>query len=84
FPYNRAWNQDVHVFLVKNWEGEPIESEEMLPKWFKVKDIPFGQMWEDDRFWLQQVLEGKKLKAKFIFKKGEKISKKDVKVIKNI
>ncbi len=84
FPYNRAWNQDVHVFLVKNWEGEPIESEEMLPKWFKVKDIPFEQMWEDDRFWLQQVLEGKKLKAKFIFKKGEKISKKDVKVIKDI
>lgn len=84
FPYKQAWNQNVHVFLVKNWQGEPSESEEMLPKWFKIEEIPFKEMWDDDKFWLPRVLEGKKLKAEFIFKKGEKILRHNIKVIKNI
>lgn len=88
FPYiveneRVKWNQDVHVFLVKNWEGEPIETEEMLPKWFKFAGIPFDKMWDDDKFWLLPVLEGKKLKADFIFKEGELIAKHDIKFIDN-
>lgn len=83
FPYQRAWDQDVHVFLVKDWEGEARESEEMLPKWFKIKEIPFEQMWDDDRFWLPQVLEGKKLKAKFVFEEGEKVTGKNVQIVEN-
>ncbi|MBZ9572714.1 8-oxo-dGTP diphosphatase [Patescibacteria group bacterium] len=86
FPYisDREWDQDVHVFLAKSWEGEPKESEEMLPKWFKSPEIPFAKMWDDDKFWLPQILEGKKLKANFVFKKGEKIAEKDIKFIKNL
>lgn len=78
FPYisNQEWDQDVHVFLAKNWEGEPTESEEMLPKWFKIEEIPFEQMWDDDKFWLLHILKGKKFKAKFVFEKGEKVSEK--------
>ena len=56
----------------------------MLPKWFKAEKLPFEEMWDDDKFWLSQVLNGKKLKAKFIFKEGEKISRKDVKIVENI
>jgi len=81
FPYHPDWNHPVHVFLVKNWQGEPRESEEMLPKWFKVKEIPFAKMWDDDKFWLPHVLAGKKLKAKFIFKRGEKIAEKNIKFV---
>ena len=84
FPYHSAWDQLVHVFLVKDWEGEPRESEEMLPKWFKIGDIPFKGMWDDDKLWLPQVLEGKKLKAKFVFKKGEKVSGKNIEVVKKV
>ena len=34
FPYipeneRKEWDQDVHVFLARTWEGEPIETEEM-------------------------------------------------------
>ena len=81
FPYNKEWDQDVHVFLIRDWEGEPAESEEMLPKWFKEKEIPFNKMWDDDKHWLPLVLEGKRLKADFIFKKGELIDKKNIKFI---
>lgn len=68
FPYQKNWNQDVHVFFVKNWQGDPKESKEMKPKWFKVNEIPFNKMWPDDKFWLPRVLNGEKLKAEFVFK----------------
>ena len=81
FPYKKAWDQDVHVYLIKDWDGEPTETEEMRPKWFKINELPFDQMWDDDKFWLPKILQGKKLKAKFIFKPGEKIAKHNIKVI---
>jgi len=87
FPYiskEEKWDQDVHVFLAKLWQGEPAESEEMLPQWFKIKEIPFDKMWDDDRIWLPQVLAGKKLKADFIFKQGEIIDKHKVEVVESI
>jgi len=87
FPYiskEEKWDQDVHVFLAKLWQGEPVESEEMLPQWFKIKEIPFDKMWDDDRIWLPQVLAGKKLKADFIFKKGEIIDEHKVEVVESI
>ncbi len=74
FPYKEDWNQDVHVFLVKNWQGQPQESEEMFPKWFKINEIPYNKMWDDDRVWLPHILEGKKLEAEFLFREGEIIA----------
>ena len=62
-------------------KGEPKESKEMRPKWFKVDEIPFDEMWPDDEFWLPKVLNGKKVKAKFIFKPGELIDSYEIKTI---
>ncbi len=75
FPYKEDWNQDVHVFLARKRDGEPSESEEMLPKWFRQQDIPYEEMWDDDKIWLPHILAGKKVEADFIFKEGEKIDK---------
>jgi len=82
YPYllnsdEREWQ--VHVFFAKEWEGEPKESEEMRPKWFKIKEIPFAEMWPDDKFWFPKILAGKKLRADFIFKKGEIIASYNIK-----
>ena len=84
YPYllnseEKEWQ--VHVFFAKEWQGEPIESEEMKPKWFKLNEIPFNQMWPDDKFWLPKVLNGEKVKAEFIFKDGEIISSYNVRVV---
>ena len=72
-PKEKDYDQQVHVFLIKDWEGEPVETEEMAPKWFKVKEIPFDKMWDDDKHWLPHILKNKKLKAKFTFGKDDKI-----------
>ncbi|OHA66393.1 MAG: hypothetical protein A3C04_04305 [Candidatus Wildermuthbacteria bacterium RIFCSPHIGHO2_02_FULL_45_25] len=58
---------EVHVFKGSEFEGEPVETEEMKPQWFAIGDIPFDQMWVDDKYWLPSVLEGKNFKAKFLF-----------------
>ena len=60
---------EVHIFLAKNYEGEPVETEEMLPQWFDTKEIPFEQMWTDDILWLPVFLNDKKFKGKFLFDK---------------
>ena len=79
-PDKVGWNQLVHVFVVERWEGEPTESEEMRPQWFKVKDIPFAQMWPDDPFWLPKVINGNFVKASFTFGDGDAILKQKVEV----
>jgi len=30
----------------------------MRPQWFAFSDIPYDQMWEDDRIWLPMLLNG--------------------------
>lgn len=67
------WHMFVYAYICDNWEGEPTESEEMMPKWFHIQDIPYGDMWDDDEFWLPQVLEGKKLVGKFTFDIDDKM-----------
>lgn len=57
----------VHTFITKSWEGEPCETEEMAPQWFKISEIPYTKMWDDDIVWLPLVLQGKKLKTTFRF-----------------
>ncbi|HSX43595.1 MAG TPA: 8-oxo-dGTP diphosphatase [Candidatus Saccharimonadales bacterium] len=55
----------AHAFICTEWRGEPIETEEMAPRWFAIKDIPYDTMWPDDRDWLPLVLAGKKLVGAF-------------------
>jgi ADP-ribose pyrophosphatase YjhB (NUDIX family) len=61
------WDQIVHVFLVRRWQGEPVESNEMKPAWRRVSEIPFSQMWQDDPHWLPRVLAGQRVRAWFTF-----------------
>jgi len=58
---------EVHVFSCSNFEGEIKESEEMAPKWFKIEQIPFNQMWPDDKYWLPLLLKGKNFEGEFHF-----------------
>lgn len=67
FKNKSEWDQQVLVFTTHEWKEDPSESEEMAPKWFNIKDIPFESMWADDPFWLPQILSGKKINASFTF-----------------
>lgn len=67
FPHRPSWSQQVHLFLMRSWTGNPAESDEMRPAWFGVDAIPYEQMWEDARHWLPCLLAGQAIQAKFTF-----------------
>lgn len=62
-----ATNLLVHVFLTDKFTGQIRESEEMKPAWFDLEQIPYEEMWPDDKYWLPLVLAGQKIKASFTF-----------------
>ncbi len=64
----------VHVFTCTAWKGEPAETEEMAPKWFKKDGIPYEEMWADDPYWLPDVLNGKLLRCEFRLDKNDRVS----------
>jgi 8-oxo-dGTP diphosphatase len=45
-----------HIYVAYDWEGEPVETEEMRPQWFNEQDIPYDQMWPDDEYWMPKFL----------------------------
>lgn len=51
------------VFLLRTWEGEPVESEEMRPQWFAINNLPYADMWAADGEWFPLVLSGKSINA---------------------
>jgi 8-oxo-dGTP diphosphatase len=59
-----------YVFLAREWEGTPVETAEALPFWCAVDELPFDDMWEDDRLWLPRVLAGERLRGDFLFDDG--------------
>ncbi|MEK7633125.1 MAG: 8-oxo-dGTP diphosphatase [Patescibacteria group bacterium] len=58
---------EVHLFRVDRWSGDVVESEEMRPRWFAIDEIPYSEMWPDDKFWLPAFLEGKTCNGAFHF-----------------
>jgi mutator protein MutT len=78
------WHMYVYAYMCDEWEGEPSESEEMMPKWFHVEDIPYGDMWDDDEFWLPYVLEGKKVRGEFTFDIDDRLLTHDVRVVEDL
>lgn len=63
---------EIYVFETTEFEGDPVETDEMRPDWFSEQDLPFEDMWPDDRHWMPLLLAGKKFVGKFSFnKEGE-------------
>ncbi|MCK4647615.1 8-oxo-dGTP diphosphatase [Candidatus Pacearchaeota archaeon] len=75
--YFQGKEQDhlVNFFLASDFSGVAKETKEMKPEWFRRDKLPYYRMWEDDRYWLPLLLEGKYFTGKFNFNKKNLISK---------
>ncbi len=80
----KDWDQQVHVYKATRYEGMPAETEEMLPEEFFLDDIPYESMWPDDKYWLPNVLAGKKVRAEFTFADDGKIAGYDMKIVEQL
>ena len=43
----------------------------MRPQWFGEDQIPFDQMWQDDKYWLPHFIKNKYVNAYFLFKEDQ-------------
>ena len=67
FQFVDGYSIYVHVFRSSAVDGTPVETDEATPFWFGVDAVPFEEMWEDDRYWLPLVLDGKRFSGRWIF-----------------
>jgi 8-oxo-dGTP diphosphatase len=78
FQFLDGYSLFCTVFVARRFLGEPVETEEALPIWFDLEQLPLDRMWEDDRLWLRQMLAGKSFSGFFVFD-GEKMVSQRVK-----
>ena len=77
FTDNYNSNNYCHVFICDKYEGNPIDGGEGELKWFKKNEIPLDKMWDDDKYWLIDILNGKQVKKRFYFDKNGNVLKWD-------
>ncbi len=74
FDDKEEWDQRVIIYRIDDFVGEPEETEEMMPKWFLLNEIPYKEMWKGDDKWIPYVIANKKFKGEVHFSEsGEKL-----------
>jgi hypothetical protein len=54
----------------------------MAPRWFKVEEVPYGEMWKSDREFLPRLFAGEKIRGHYVFEKeGGEVLESEVKVV---
>lgn len=74
FQFTDGLGLFCHVFRADDCEGEPLETDEAIPRWTGVEDIPFDEMWADDREWFHYLLEDRKFEGFFDFEGDNMLS----------
>gem|GEM_PF-750909 len=70
----------LHVFSTKLFSGDLKPNVQGEARWFAAADVPYYEMWADDKYWVNLVLEGKEFDADFFFDEtNEKIVKYQIK-----
>ena len=65
------------VYRAESFEGKLIATPEATPFWISIHDLPYDQMWEDDRYWLPSLIEKTSFLGRFIFEE-DRLQKKDL------
>ncbi len=50
----------------------------MKPEWFDIDEIPYSDMWSDDKYWLPRVIKGERMTADFSFNEKDEMISNDV------
>ncbi len=78
FQFRDGLSLHCAVFRATDFEGEPRETDEAVPLWTPLDQIPYDEMWADDRHWLPLLIQGEHFTGYFEFDGEELLSRKIV------
>ncbi|MBN1270562.1 MAG: 8-oxo-dGTP diphosphatase [Kiritimatiellae bacterium] len=67
FQFVDGFSIHGYVFIADDCDAAPHETDEAIPIWTPLDQIPYERMWADDRIWLPLMLEGRTFSGRFIF-----------------
>jgi 8-oxo-dGTP diphosphatase len=67
FQFLDGYSIHVWVFRADDCQGTPAETDEALPFWVGIDEIPYSEMWQDDEIWLPLMLREQWFRGHFIF-----------------
>ncbi|MGI8889485.1 MAG: 8-oxo-dGTP diphosphatase [Chthoniobacterales bacterium] len=82
FKFRDGYSLHCAVFLAHHFHGEPRETDEAVPLWTPLDQIPYDDMWADDRHWLPLLLGGAHFRGYFEFD-GERLLHREIMVKEN-
>jgi 8-oxo-dGTP diphosphatase len=80
FQFTDGLSMHGTVFTASDCRGEPRETPEARPIWTPLDRIPYDDMWEDDRLWLPQLIEGRRFAGRFLFE-GDRLLGQEVRLL---
>ncbi len=72
FQFADGYSLHCTVFIANEYSGDLIETDEAIPIWTPLDNIPYEEMWADDIHWLPGIVSGGTLRGYFHFD-GEKM-----------
>lgn len=80
-------NADIKFFVIASLSFKFLTCEcllmliEMKPRWFSLDNIPYNEMWPDDKHWLPLLLIDQKFYGYFLYDNEEYIIDKRIKIM---
>ena len=73
FQFVDGYSMHVHVYRTTSYTGTPSETDEAIPMWVSTDEIPYDEMWEDDRIWIPYMLNGTMFSGWYVFDQSKMI-----------
>ena len=67
FQFLNGYSLHVHCYRASGIVGAPTATDEAIPIWSPLDNIPFHDMWDDDRVWLPYLIERQLFSGRFLF-----------------
>lgn len=68
FPHKPQWNQQVSLFIITEWDGDPRETEDIEPLWVNQSHLPKERMWPDNLYTIPAILAGETFEGAFLYR----------------
>ncbi|WP_089942612.1 8-oxo-dGTP diphosphatase [Candidatus Entotheonella palauensis] len=67
FQFVDGYSIRVYIFTAPDYHGKPEETSEAIPVWASIENMPYDEMWVDDRLWLPILFAGQNVGGRAIF-----------------